>query len=269
MLGRTTFAKGLRALAGKTTAFTPKCASLSATAAAVTRAPLRAHAVVATGPPRATPAAAAAASASFAAFTSSATSSSATATAAAAAPAAAVASSTIGGFSSPRLPRGNKTSVMFTLRDEPGALQESLNIFAKHNINLSRLETKPCLHSTDYEFHVDFDGLPSHPNVQALLADLRAQAHQVNILESKKVAWFPRHKRDLDVIANDILAAGSDLDSDHPGFSDPQYRARRAEQTQLALDYRYGNSIPKYVHLQCKLKLKQKIYSFTGVKANL
>jgi phenylalanine-4-hydroxylase len=137
---------------------------------------------------------------------------------------------------------------MFTLADRPGALQQALNIFAAHEINMSRLETKPCLHSSNYEFHVDFDGLPSQPAVQALLAELRASAQQVNILESKKVAWFPRHKRDLDVIANDILAAGTDLDSDHPGFSDPVYRARRAEQTQLALDFRYGDKIPRIAY---------------------
>jgi phenylalanine-4-hydroxylase len=33
------------------------------------------------------------------------------------------------------------------------------------------------------------------------------------------VPWFPRRVRDLDLVANQILDAGAELQSDHPGFN--------------------------------------------------
>lgn len=33
------------------------------------------------------------------------------------------------------------------------------------------------------------------------------------------VAWFPRRLKDVDIIANQVLDAGTDLESDHPGFN--------------------------------------------------
>jgi hypothetical protein len=65
------------------------------------------------------------------------------------------------------------------------------------------------------------------------------------------VPWFPRKIQDLDRFANQILSYGSELDSDHPGFTDqvpetesfgahlPQvYRARRTEFADIAFHYK-------------------------------
>lgn len=41
--------------------------------------------------------------------------------------------------------------------------------------------------------------------------------------------WFPRHIEELDKISQKTLDAGSDLESDHPGFNvRPALRARAA-----------------------------------------
>ena len=48
------------------------------------------------------------------------------------------------------------------------------------------------------------------------------------------VPWFPRNIQDLDQFANQILSYGAELDSDHPGFTDPVYRKRRKEFADIA-----------------------------------
>ena len=52
------------------------------------------------------------------------------------------------------------------------------------------------------------------------------------------VPWFPRKIKELDRFANQILSYGNELDSDHPGFTDPKYRARRQIFADIAYHYR-------------------------------
>lgn len=52
------------------------------------------------------------------------------------------------------------------------------------------------------------------------------------------IPWFPGTVKDLDKFANQILSYGSELDSDHPGFTDPVYRARRKEFADIAFNYK-------------------------------
>jgi phenylalanine-4-hydroxylase len=49
----------------------------------------------------------------------------------------------------------------------------------------------------------------------------------------------------LDLIAHRTLDAGIDLESDHPGFNDPIYRARRAELATKAINHRWDRPIPR------------------------
>jgi hypothetical protein len=47
------------------------------------------------------------------------------------------------------------------------------------------------------------------------------------------------------LIAHRTLDAGVDLESDHPGFNDQTYRARRAELAANAIDHRWDQPIPR------------------------
>jgi len=169
--------------------------------------------------------------------------------------------SSIPGFTSPRVPAQNKMSVMFTLPNSAGALSKALEAFTHFGVNMTRVESKPCLRSNDYEFHIDFEGTPQQPNVVALIAKLRELANQVNVLESRKVPWFPRRKKDLDAIANEILDAGAELEADHPGFHDPVYRRRRQQQAEIALNYKYGDKIPRIEYTKEEVECWGQVYS--------
>lgn len=53
-----------------------------------------------------------------------------------------------------------------------------------------------------------------------------------------KIPWFPKKISDLDRFCERKLEYGESLDSEHPGFNDAAYRARRAEITEIAKSYR-------------------------------
>ena len=62
----------------------------------------------------------------------------------------------------------NRTSISFSLRDQPGILQEALNVFTSNKINLTRIQSRPAKLINDeklIEFYADFDGHLNDTNV--------------------------------------------------------------------------------------------------------
>ena len=78
-----------------------------------------------------------------------------------------------------------------------------------------------------------------------LMAALNNECTKLLVLDEKSVHWFPRHISELDLVANRTLDAGTDLESDHPGFHDMEYRKRRAMLTESALNHTYHAPIPR------------------------
>ncbi|NJL94538.1 MAG: prephenate dehydratase [Anaerolineae bacterium] len=78
-----------------------------------------------------------------------------------------------------------KTSLVFTFRDRAGALFGCLSAFAQHNINLTKIESRPVRgRAWQYWFFLDFEGYWSEPAVEAALVELLRQATFVKILGS-------------------------------------------------------------------------------------
>ncbi|KAI9141522.1 Biopterin-dependent aromatic amino acid hydroxylase-domain-containing protein [Paraphysoderma sedebokerense] len=154
-------------------------------------------------------------------------------------------------------PKPIRTSLLFSISDKVGALDEVLKILKELNINLTRIESRPSKTSEwDYDFFVDFI-TDAQNQIDQCVAQLNASSSvkQVKVVSSgvssdvqvsdKQVPWFPRKLSDLDTFADKVLEYGSDLEADHPGFKDPLYRARRAEITKIARTYRTGEKIPR------------------------
>ena len=140
--------------------------------------------------------------------------------------------------------REPRLSLLINLPDEPAALALALKPFSRHQINLTHIESRPAKNHR-FDFFVDCEGRSEQPAIQNVLNELKEIGAGLLVLDDRKVPWFPRHISELDDIANSTLDAGQDLTSDHPGFNDATYRARRAEIDSFARNYEHGNAIPE------------------------
>jgi len=147
---------------------------------------------------------------------------------------------------------GPRTSVLMELPDRVGALHDVLKYYWKYNVNITRIESRPVNNNNNnighpkFDFFIDFHGKIGDPNVNALLKSLQQLTTKLLVLDEKEVHWFPRHISELDLIANRTLDAGTDLEADHPGFHDEEYRGRRAKLAELAVNHRTLNEcIPR------------------------
>jgi prephenate dehydratase len=86
-------------------------------------------------------------------------------------------------------PPGEKTSLAFAVHHHPGALLDCLKRFAEHEINLTRLESRPVpTNPFEYVFFADLLGGLHDEAVKAALSELRAAARHVKVIGSYAVA---------------------------------------------------------------------------------
>ena len=79
----------------------------------------------------------------------------------------------------------DKTSILVSAPNKPGALHTLLQPFARHNISMTRIESRPSRqHTWDYVFFVDIEGHRQDKNVARALEELEAEAPMLKILGS-------------------------------------------------------------------------------------
>jgi len=80
----------------------------------------------------------------------------------------------------------DKTSLVIYLdRDRPGALYSILEEFARRNINLTRIESRPSRKGLgDYYFYIDLEGHMQDQEVGEAVAAARDKAAMVKVLGS-------------------------------------------------------------------------------------
>jgi len=86
-----------------------------------------------------------------------------------------------------------ETSLAFSVHHHPGALLDCLKRFADHQINLTRLESRPIpANPFEYVFFIDFLGGLDDGAVRSALEELRAAARHVKVIGSYPLAERPR-----------------------------------------------------------------------------
>ena len=157
-----------------------------------------------------------------------------------------VKSSSFGAYLEDDLSRERFSVILFSMKEKVGALTAVLKIFADHGVNLSHIESRSSRRfPNEYEFIVQIDAETG--DATAALEELRTVAQYMTVISRDKtveqetrgvVPWFPGKRKDLDQFADQILSYGAELDSDHPGFTDPVYRARRKQFADIAFEYK-------------------------------
>lgn len=79
----------------------------------------------------------------------------------------------------------DRSSVVFSIKDEVGGLQKALRPFSERNINLVKIESRPSRKKPwDYYFYVDFTGHIEDPVIAEAMQDLREHCPFVKWLGS-------------------------------------------------------------------------------------
>ena len=79
----------------------------------------------------------------------------------------------------------DRTSVMFSITHEVGALHRALAPFRRFRLNMTKIESRPSKRKAwEYFFFVDFDGHQNSPRMAKAIVHLAAQCNFVKVLGS-------------------------------------------------------------------------------------
>lgn len=85
--------------------------------------------------------------------------------------------------------RQYKTSIIFSVKHVPGALFGILGEFARRNLNLTKVESRPTKETPwEYNFYVDFEGNIGDREVEQLLKAIKGKTSYLKILGSYRKA---------------------------------------------------------------------------------
>jgi len=85
----------------------------------------------------------------------------------------------------------DRTSLVMSAANRPGAVHELISPFAHHGVSMSRIESRPARTGQwEYLFYVDLEGHLSEPRVAQALAELKERAPFVKVFGSYPAADF-------------------------------------------------------------------------------
>ena len=79
----------------------------------------------------------------------------------------------------------DKTSIIFSIKHEPGSLYRIIENFHKNNVNLTKIESRPTKANTwEYNFYVDFEGHRKNPQISEMLDKIKHETLFMKVLGS-------------------------------------------------------------------------------------
>jgi prephenate dehydratase len=79
----------------------------------------------------------------------------------------------------------DKTSIIFSIKHEPGSLFRIIENFHQNNVNLTKIESRPTKSNTwEYNFYVDFEGNEKNPKILEMLEKIKQESLFMKVLGS-------------------------------------------------------------------------------------
>ena len=83
----------------------------------------------------------------------------------------------------------DKTSIIFSIKHEPGSLHRIIENFHNYKVNLTKIESRPTKTNTwEYNFYVDFEGHAKNPRITEMLEKINHETLFMKILGSYQSA---------------------------------------------------------------------------------
>ena len=123
----------------------------------------------------------------------------------------------------------DRTSVVFNVRNEPGALARTLTVVSSNGVDLTRIESRPTRKALgEYRFYMDMSGHISDPHVATALQHLHRTVQVLRFLGSWPIDDGPHVATTSGqtvasdtVTASDVVAPSSTMSPDKPSTATP------------------------------------------------
>ena len=159
-----------------------------------------------------------------------------------------------------------KAALVLRLREGIGSLARILKTIENFKGTVTHVESRPSqVEKIQFDVLVKVD--MTRPCLLQLIRNLRQSSalDGVTLLTDNSVSikdpWFPRHASDLDNCNHLMTKYEPDLDMNHPGFADKEYRARRKVIAEIAFAYKYGDSIPNIPYTETENETWSRVFS--------
>lgn len=158
-----------------------------------------------------------------------------------------------------------KAALVLRLREGIGSLARILKTVENFKGTVTHVESRPSKREGQ-QFDVLVKVDMSKQCLLQLIRNLRQSSSLdgVSLLADNSVSikdpWFPRHASDLDNCNHLMTKYEPDLDMNHPGFADKEYRARRKVIAEIAFAYKYGDSIPNIPYTETEVETWKRVF---------
>ncbi|XP_053112224.1 tyrosine 3-monooxygenase-like [Hemicordylus capensis] len=154
-------------------------------------------------------------------------------------------------------------SLTLALRNgRKAGISRTAKVFEMFEAKIHHFETRSATISKnvadDLELFVRCDVLGCE--VSSLVSSLKSVAEDVKTNREERAPWFPKKMRELDNCHHLIPKYDPDLDHEHPGYSDLEYRKRRTFIADLAFNFRHGDPLPRIKYTAQETATWREIY---------